>query len=149
MKTIVVSALVLMLFAGVAGTIQAIHASKTGMFDQLYQPTHRVLTKKDVFHHASNKKQNASLNQMKINRKEIAENPLHKEMKVIEPVSKYTYVKNVETIEPSEMDQEVAAPLIKRAPKKPRKLDSRMFSRAALDEDYLEEVKPDSSVLVP
>ncbi len=150
MKNIVVSALVLMLFAGVAGTIQAIHASRTGLFSELYQPAHPVLTKKDVFHQASNKKQySTTTKREKINRKEIAKNPLHTEMKIVEPLSKYTVVKNLETIEPSEIYQEVAAPLIKKGSKKPRKFKASMFSRGAMDEEYLEEAKPDSVTVIP
>ncbi len=150
MKTIVVSALVLMLFAGVAGTIQAIHASKSGLFDELYQPKHHVLSKNDIFYHTTLKKQKrATPKSEKINRLEIVKNPLHTETKTVEPIAKYTIIKNMPEVETIEIAQEIAAPLVKKDVKKPRKFKASMFSRGALDKAYLEDIKVDSSTILP
>ncbi|MDZ4758291.1 MAG: hypothetical protein SGJ10_09150 [Bacteroidota bacterium] len=143
MKNIIVSAIVLMLFAGVAGTIQAIQASSNGLFNKLYQPTHPVLTKKDIYHHAGIK---TELKSPTLQRKTVSkitrENLLHPDGKNIQPLDvlnkKSSKIKATEEINPENYHVVINTPTPIKVVK-PKKFKAEMFSRGAIDEEYIEE----------
>lgn len=119
MKNIVASAIALMLFATVAGTIQAFYANKNGVFDKLYQPQGIKAVNKDV-----------------------VKNPLHKgvaadptPIMAKERVSSKNSISKKVTPDTHAVKENIIMP------KPIRKIKSSMFSRGALDEEYIMEEK--------
>lgn len=155
MKNIITSALVLMLFAGVAGTIQAIQATNNGLFENLYQPSHHVLTKKDIYHHIPARKNlTAPINHEKVDKKQLAKTILHPEVDDVKSINtpdagiEVAEIDNLETIKPSTNNVTLKTPQATKI-KNTKKFSSRMFSRGAIDESYIPEVtSPDSVVEV-